>query len=170
MSLQLIKCKVCGKTLSEPERIIGEPPRAHFARLIERLKKHFNSRINDEQLQIAKPHSEAFAAVLASMLTYQSLALTKPGLLFDGLPEDFLEDRERVRAGFAASLRKVTMTDEDLWPVAERVFDPNNGLMYASNPEAAHLILLDLRDRYEEIGAYAPTPLETQPAPQLVKP
>jgi len=106
MSLQLIKCKVCGKTLSEPERVIGDPPRAHFGRIVQRLQRHIESRLKDEQLSPSKPHTEAWSQCLVSVITYQNYLLSH---LFE-LPSEMEQDRETVRAGFAASLAQLDTT------------------------------------------------------------
>ena len=145
MITSLIRCKVCQKVISEPARIIGDPQGMHEARIMQQLLKHIQSKVDEEMRDSSdqqKPHCAAWGPRVASVFTYQMLMCSH---LFELTPE--LESRsETDRARFHESSRKqLKITDEEL---ASTYIEPDG--------RAHSDALRDLRDRYEEIGRYAP--------------
>lgn len=141
-----IKCNLCGTTIKPPELIIGEDPRIGLLKQIQKMATHLQRRAEDEARDGAKaqkPHLEAFALHQAQA---QNLAGVLMSRCFDLSPE--LEAyAERERARLAASIRKTTITDAEIEAMALEAADER--------------FIKSIRDRYEELGDYAPAPAET---------
>ena len=146
-----IVCKLCGKAIPEGVPIVGEPPDNVRRRKVAQMNIHMQDR-HPVQFQTAVTAGIVFGQTVPAILTAAD---------FD-LPEDMEKQRQIERARLAKMLRRVTLTDEQLeklttdallsFPLAYS-FDNSDG-------QEIRFAILDLlkrlRDRYEEIGEYAP--------------
>lgn len=151
-----VKCKLCGTTIKPPELIIGEDPRIGLLKQIQKMATHMSRRAEDEARDGAtqKPHLEAYALHQAQA---QNLAGVLMSRCFDLSPE-LQAYAERERARLATSVRKTTLADADLETLTAK-----NDLQGATL-WIVLAYLKDLRDRYEEIGDYAPAAINAEPA------
>ena len=163
-----MKCKLCGKIISPPDEtpLIGEPPQVRNQKIIARLMKHMQSRVEAEAKIGSGPHLQAMAE---SSVASQNFS----GALLIGhfeISPDMEQDRQYVLFRVHEMTRKVRMTNEELMATV-RCTCPGEctGLHVADGVEERALrMMMDLRDRYEGLGKYAPVsasnPEQTGPA------
>lgn len=166
MSLQPIKCKLCNKIIPEGVPIIGEKPEEVRGRKWHHMQVHMQ--------QSHRPHFQ----IILELTKICSLSI--PAILIGAdfeIPEDMEQQRQAERSKLAKILRRTTLTDDEIAAQLPREdhysipqFQPPHGT--AMMPIAdAFVLMLNLRDRYEEIGAYALTApaspaSESQQAPE----
>ena len=162
-----VKCKLCGATIKPPELIIGEDPRIPLLKQIAKMAAHMAKRAEDEARNggLTKPHLEAFAQQQGQA---QNLAGVLMSRCFDLSPE--LEAyAERERAMLARTLRKATVTDEEIQEISistlNAVMEQFEDRPYVELLQHLKAAVKDLRDRYEELGDYAPAEVPTTATP-----
>jgi hypothetical protein len=159
MILSLMKCRICGKTISPPDQtlIIGESAPARNQRILQSLFSHIQGKMQSEQNQADQPHT---AALIAAMTAGENL---KGALLignFEISPEQEAERQDVLRRVHEIT-RTVRVSDEELQQAFRRAtMSIGTGPLYGSHWEFCK----DLRDRYEGLGKYAPK-AATQPEP-----
>jgi len=149
MILTPMKCKICSKVISPPDQalIIGEPVQVRNQKILQRLYSHITDRMQAEQKQPSKPHTEA---LLQATLAGENLK----GALLVGCFEisaDMEAERQSVLKRVHGMTRTVRMSDEDLSQLGESA-----DLLNGSEWGQAFALLQNLRDRYEGLGKYAP--------------
>ena len=169
MSLQPITCLICKSLspirlsrlkkvspnapyLNRPDLIVTDTPAEREGKEVSILTEHVAHcaavEVKDKD-DTEKRHAQAIEVARRAGMYFMSYQLAK---CFD-LPEDLKTPHERARAQFHADTRKVQMTDVDLRIFADGFYD---GRDYSFDA------LRDLRDRYEELGKYAPAPSPAQ--------
>lgn len=156
MLLIPIKCKLCGKLLSPPDaaKIIGESPQVQNQKIIARIMSHIGSKAQEEQ-KTGGPHAQAlFEATMASQNLHAAALIG----CFEITPE-MEKDRQSVFARIHALTRTVKVSTADLMAMVQCTcpIPCCTGLHVADGVEERALrMLMDLRDRYESLGKYAP--------------
>jgi hypothetical protein len=153
--MKLLKCKLCQAIIPEPPIIIGEPPSVRQAKTIQSMMQHLNELGTKEmqnQLLRRKPHAQAMSFVIANSTTISNYLMAAS---FD-LPEELEATREMGRHSIHEATRKVRMTDCDLLQIEDEIISELEEPGDPANRIAVHNAIANLRDRYEEIGQYAP--------------
>ncbi len=138
MSIQPITCKLCGKQIPEGLPIVGEPPENARRRKVQNMTIHMQDK-----------HPVSFQTALTTgMLCGQTIPAIMLAADFD-LPDEMEQQRQSERARIAKLVRRVTLSDAQL----EHLLTDSLATEHIGD---ALWLLKDLRDRYEEIGEYAP--------------
>ena len=150
-----LKCKICGKEIEPPPLVIGEySSEDRDKRVIARVLQHLSKRAEMEKAG-GGPHLEAIQKAAATCMHISS---NLNGALLTGnfeLPEDLEQQRLSLLRQVHEMTRQVRMSNQELIEQCDHIQD------CAGAAERALRIMLDLRDRYESLGRYAPA----QPAP-----
>ena len=139
MSLQPIKCKVCGQIIPEPPRIIGEAFNLHIGKCVMLMTRHLLGLAEQEAMgkpngTLRTPHAEALGRVLRISESFKNYLAAAN---FE-MPEEMARAGDEVRKEVHRATGRTRFTDEELEAKA-------------SSPGVA-AVLRELRDRYEELG------------------
>lgn len=148
--LHPIKCKLCGKSINPPDaaKVIGQSEQIQNQAIIAKLLGHIRGMAEEEGK--TPPQGPHFRALIEATLVSQNLHAALILGQFD-LDQPMEADRQKVLKRVHAETRTVRMTDEELALIygASEYCRPDGTLDSLA-------MLMDLRDRYEERGKYAP--------------
>ena len=157
MILSLMKCKICGKTISPPDQalIIGESAPVRNQRILQSLFSHVQSKMQEEQNRPEQPHT---AALIHATVAGENL---KGAMLIGNF--EIGAEQEAERQGVLRRVHEITrtvrLTDQEIDSMIEA-----DGLTRFT----IRNYLLDLRDYYEGLGIHAPKPPASTPQPEPV--
>ena len=167
MITTLMKCKLCGKIISPPDEtpLIGEPPQVRNQKIIQRLMRHMQNRVEAEAKLGAGEHLQAMADATVASQNFSGALL----IGYFEISPDMEKGRQLVMQRIHEMTRSVRMADQEIDRiVAKRTEGMTHSLSTVAFVRAMYDALRDLRDRYEGLGQYAPVsasnPEQTGPA------